>query len=155
MIKGVYRYQGDDLTEAFAVRREVFVEEQQIDEAEEYDDRDAEAIHAVVYDEEGRPAATARLLLDEDGSFHVGRVAVRKACRRQGYGDFAVRMLLDKAFTCGADTVYLGAQLHAIPFYESIGFSVYGEEYLDAGIPHRRMKVEKGQVTHACGGHHA
>ena len=153
MIKGVYRYQGEDIREAHAIRREVFIEEQQIDPAEEYDEWDAKAIHGIVYDDEGAPCATARLLLLDDGTFHIGRVAVRKCHRRKGYGDFIMRMMLDKAFLCGAQTVYIGAQLQAIPFYESLGFCAYGEEYLDAGIPHRHMKVEKGEVTRACGGH--
>ena len=33
----------------------------------------------------------------------------------------------------------LSSQVHAIPFYESLGFKLQGEEYLDCGIPHRDM----------------
>jgi ElaA protein len=39
----------------------------------------------------------------------------------------------------GRNEVVLGAQTHAIPFYESIGYRAFGPEYLDAGIPHRDM----------------
>ncbi len=151
MVKGIYLKQGDDLSVPLAIREEVFVREQGVPPEEEYDTRDPLAVHALVYDEAGRPAGTARLLLNEDGTFHIGRVAVLAAQRHKGYGDFLVRMLLDRAFRCGAQEVHLGAQLQAIPFYETIGFTVYGEEYLDAGIRHRPMRVRKGEVKTACG----
>jgi ElaA protein len=34
----------------------------------------------------------------------------------------------------------LGSQSHATGFYEKLGFVVEGDEFLDAGIPHRRMR---------------
>ena len=40
--------------------------------------------------------------------------------------------------------VALGAQLHAIPFYERLGYVASGEVYLDAGIEHRWMDVSFG-----------
>ena len=39
----------------------------------------------------------------------------------------------------GRNEMVLGAQTHAIPFYENIGYQAFGPEYLDAGIPHRDM----------------
>lgn len=154
MVKGIYLKQGDDLTAAHAIRDKVFIEEQKVDPSEEYDEWDAKAIHALAYNEQGEPVGTARLILDEAGEFHIGRVAVLASERRKGYGDFLMRMLLDRAFLCGAQEVKIGAQLQAIPFYETIGFTVCGEEYVDARILHRPMKIAKGQVKTACGHHH-
>jgi predicted GNAT family N-acyltransferase len=37
--------------------------------------------------------------------------------------------------------VYLNSQLGAIPFYKRQGFKVVGQEFLDAGIIHRRMTL--------------
>jgi predicted GNAT family N-acyltransferase len=34
----------------------------------------------------------------------------------------------------------LGAQMQAMPFYESLGYQAYGIVFLDAGIEHRMMK---------------
>ena len=39
----------------------------------------------------------------------------------------------------GITRAKLGAQTHAIGFYEKLGFAPYGPEYDDAGIPHRDM----------------
>lgn len=154
MIKGKFITQGGDLADARQVRQAVFIEEQQIDPELEYDGRDGEAVHAVVYDENGLPVGTGRLLLEDDGCFHMGRVAVKKECRRQGYGDFIVRMLLDRAFQCGANEIHILAQTTAVRFYETIGFAVCGERCLDAGIEHYPMKIKKGGVKTACGGCH-
>jgi predicted GNAT family N-acyltransferase len=35
---------------------------------------------------------------------------------------------------------YLGAQVHAVGFYEKLGFEVEGEEFIDADVPHRHMR---------------
>ncbi len=154
MIKGKFIVQGGDLSDARQVRQAVFIEEQQISPELEYDGWDEKAIHAVVYDPNSLPVGTGRLLLEEDGSFHIGRVAVKKECRKQGYGDFVVRMLLDRAFQCGAEEVCILAQTTAVGFYETIGFETCGGPCLDADIEHYPMKVKKGRVKTACGGCH-
>jgi len=35
--------------------------------------------------------------------------------------------------------VKLGAQIHALGFYQALGFQGVGAEYMDAGIPHLDM----------------
>ena len=76
------------------------------------------------------PVATGRLIFLENW-FKIGRIAVKKECRGKHYGDFVVRMLLDKAFSMGAKEVFVGAQAHAISFYERIGFVKQEEEYYE------------------------
>lgn len=154
MIRGKFIPQGGDLSDAKQVRQAVFIEEQHISPELEYDEWDPKAVHAVVYDTNSLPVATGRLLLEEDGSFHIGRVAVKKECRKKGYGDFVVRMLLDRAFQCGAQEVCILAQTTAVGFYQTIGFRVCGDACLDAGIEHYPMKVAKGEVQTACDGCH-
>ena len=39
----------------------------------------------------------------------------------------------------GVKKVKLGAQTHALGFYEHLGFTAFGDEFDDAGIPHREM----------------
>jgi predicted GNAT family N-acyltransferase len=41
----------------------------------------------------------------------------------------------------GDREVALSAQTHAIRFYERFGFVAEGEQYDDAGIPHRWMRL--------------
>jgi len=48
-------------------------------------------------------------------------------------------VLMEIARELGMQRVQLNAQVQALPFYLSHGFQAEGEEFLDAGIPHRRM----------------
>lgn len=148
MIKGVYLNGEEDLTDAFQIRRKVFIEEQKVPERIEMDDMDAYAIHAVAYVSE-KAVATGRIIYDGE-TYKIGRIAVLKEERGKQYGDFIVRMLLDKAFLHGAKEVVLGAQLSAVGFYEKLGFRSFGEGYEEAGISHIPMKIRKEDVCSKC-----
>ncbi|MBV0890326.1 GNAT family N-acetyltransferase [Paracoccus sp. Z118] len=128
----------DDLAACHAIRRTVFIEEQNVPEALEMDDLDAAAIHLLAV-EGGRPVGTARLLIDgETGK--IGRVAVLVEHRGSGLGAALILAALDELRTMpGVTTAKLGAQLHALGFYEKLGFTARGPVYDDAGIPHRDM----------------
>lgn len=141
-----------DLTEPFAVRKEVFINEQHIPEEEEYDEFETSALHLIVYVDE-QLAATGRIWHDGK-AFRVGRLAVLKQYRGQKIGDLALRLLLYKTFSSGANEIVIGAQTYIMPFYRKFGFKEYGEEYLDGGIPHMAMKVGKDEVIYpsACRG---
>lgn len=150
MIEGKYLSYGDDLDEVFKIRKEVFQVEQQVSEEIERDALDQEAIHVLVYS--GKKAvATGRILYDGN-EYKIGRIAVLKEERGKEYGDFVVRLLVDKAFVSGAKEVLLGAQKQVIGFYEKIGFEVYGEPYMDAGIEHMHMRLRKQNLCRGCGG---
>ncbi|NHX27124.1 GNAT family N-acetyltransferase [Escherichia coli] len=129
----------DDLAACHAIRRVVFIEEQQVSEAEELDDLDAGAIHLLALDD-GVPVGTARLLLKPPVG-KIGRVAVLRSHRGTGLGaqimQACLEVLRDQP---GLTTAYLSAQTHALGFYEKLGFVAYGDEYPDAGIPHRDME---------------
>ena len=76
-----------------------------------------------------------------------------KEYRHKGYGDFVVRMLIDKAFTMGAKEIFVDAQLHAVDFYKTIGFRPVGDVFEEAGIEHQKMVVEPHTCTRQCGCH--
>ncbi|WP_083793272.1 GNAT family N-acetyltransferase [Pseudovibrio sp. JE062] len=40
-----------------------------------------------------------------------------------------------------AERVRLGSQVHALGFYEKLGFKPYGAEYVEADIKHRNMEI--------------
>lgn len=144
----------EDISEPFAIRKEVFVKEQNISEEEEFDEFDAQALHLIVYVDE-QPAATGRIWHD-GRAFHIGRLAVLKQFRGQKIGDLALRLLLYKTFSSGAQVVEISAQTYIVPLYKKFGFKEYGEEYIEAGIPHIAMKVGKDEVVYpsACQGQH-
>ncbi|MFD7560412.1 MULTISPECIES: GNAT family N-acetyltransferase [unclassified Streptomyces] len=132
----------------FAVRTEVFVVEQSVPESIEYDAYDAGAVHVLAVGADGEPLGTGRLLhgdavLAKTGSSEVGslgRLAVGKSARGSGVGVALVRAIEAEAVALGLAAVELGAQTHALGFYERLGYVAYGPEFQDAGIPHRAMR---------------
>ena len=127
-----------DYAPCIALRRAVFIVEQGISEAEEMDDLDDTAIHLLAR-VDGVPAGTARLLVNgEIGK--IGRICVLQEHRGTGLGARIVEAAIDHLRTMpGVTKAKLGAQDHAIGFYEKLGFVGYGPFYDDAGIPHRDM----------------
>ena len=82
------------------VRDEVFILEQKVDRAEEFDGRDQLCSHVLVFDDE-RPVATGRIDLEKGGK--IGRVAVLQSYRRQGIGKLAMQQLEAVASEAGAE----------------------------------------------------
>ncbi|PSW56798.1 GNAT family N-acetyltransferase [Photobacterium leiognathi] len=118
------------------VREQVFIQEQQIDPEIEFDDLDsAAAVHVLVMDGE-QPLGTGRILADG----HIGRIAIMKAARGQGLGAKVVQALVEYAQQQGYPRVDLGAQTHAVDFYRKLGFMPYGDEFMEANIPHQAME---------------
>ncbi|MEP5631212.1 MAG: GNAT family N-acetyltransferase [Tateyamaria sp.] len=131
--------QTDDLVTCHALRRIVFIEEQNVSEAEEVDGRDGEALH-VLATVDGKALGCARILIAE-GVAKIGRVCVLKQARGTGLGAAIIESCLDVARDQpGVTKAKLGAQTHALAFYEKLGFTVFGPVYDDAGIPHRDME---------------
>ncbi len=121
---------------ARAVRHEVFVIEQKVPVELEWDEMDAQSVHALVFDEEGQAIATGRLLPDG----HIGRMAVRRNVRGQGIGGMVLEALIETARSRGDPGVMLNAQTQAEAFYQRYGFEREGEEFIEADIPHIAMR---------------
>ena len=117
------------------VRGTVFVREQGVPEALEWDGLDDNAVHALAECADGAAIGTARLLADG----HIGRMAVLVSWRSRGVGSALLDRLTLAARAHGMRTVWLHAQTHAAAFYRLHGFEVTSSEFLDAGIPHVTM----------------
>ncbi len=125
--------------DAKLIRELVFISEQNIPEQDEWDDQDAISQHFVVYDQ-NQPIATARLLANNS----VGRVAVLKAYRGQGIGRLIMLEIIAYAQAQKRPSLQLSSQVHAVSFYEKLGFSIQGDEYDECGIPHIEMVMPIG-----------
>ena len=123
---------------AFAVRVEVFVEEQQVPIELERDDRDETATHFLAV-RDGEVVGTVRMYEDPPGEAHLGRLAVLASARTGGVGRLLVEAIEEESRRQGLQRVVLSAQLQAMGFYERLGYAAYGPVYDDAGIPHRDM----------------
>ncbi len=124
--------------EAQAIRYDVFVIEQNIPVELEWDEMDAQCLHAVAYDAQGVAVGTGRLLPDG----HIGRMAVRSAARGLGVGAAILQSLMQQARNRGDKAVKLNAQTSAEPFYARNGYSREGDVFEEAGIPHISMLHE-------------
>ena len=70
---------------------------------------------------------------------HFGRMAVLKNHRHKGIGRLIMAAAIDYAVVSGMQKIHLYAQLTALPFYHSAGFTAYGEVFLEAGMEHIAM----------------
>jgi predicted GNAT family N-acyltransferase len=131
--EGSWEALGDIASE---IRRVVFIEEQQVPLEEEWDGRDEACRHFLALSQ-GKPLGTARLLPDG----HIGRVAVLQEARGLGIGKALMQAAIASAQRQGHSHVELAAQTHALVFYQRLGFTAFGQEFLDAGILHRNMRL--------------
>jgi len=133
-----------DITQCLRIRETVFVAEQNVPLELEHDEFDRVALHFLVSDD-GVPIATARVVFKDDGATaKIGRVAVLASQRGAGIGKLLMTAIEAAPELAGADKFGLEAQIQALGFYERLGYRAYGEEFLDAGIPHRFMEKRVG-----------
>ena len=144
MINAGFRVEPADYTVDFAdlraVREPVFVVEQQVPIEEEWDDLDPQCRHVIARDAANRPIGTGRLTPERK----IGRMAVLAEWRGKGVGDALMEALMDEARALGWPEISLNSQTHAMPFYARHGFEVFGDEFMEAGIPHRKMRKALG-----------
>ncbi len=127
-----------DLKDCLNIRTIVFVQEQNVSVEEEMDGLDGEADHYLLW-VKGEPVATARVRLLLDVA-KIERVAVLKSQRGMDIGRKLMEFIIsDLRQNPAIQTLKLGAQVQVIPFYERLGFTAYGDEFIDAGIRHRWM----------------
>ena len=136
-IRWVDRENYESLEDALYVRKEVFVKEQNVPEAEEYDEIDLKAYHIIAYINK-IPVATGRLFKEQDTWF-IGRICVLKEYRKNRIGKLIIKALSEKALNLRATELHLHAQTHAMDFYKKFGFKAYGNTFSEAGIKHILM----------------
>ncbi len=127
----------DDELPIRRIREAVFVREQSVPLELEWDGKDPEYVQLLAYSPGGEAIGTARM----SPSGHIGRMAVLAGWRRNGVGSAMLTTLLTIAREEGLSGVYLNAQTSALDFYIHHGFLAEGEVFLEAGIPHRRMRL--------------
>ena len=123
---------------AFALRREVFVWEQKVPEAEENDEFDLTATHYVAV-ADGEVVGTLRLIELVEHT-KIGRVAVRSAYRGRGVARQLIERAMADARQAGRNKFYLTAQSDKLGLYHKLGFVEFGPEFMDGGMPHRAMR---------------
>jgi predicted GNAT family N-acyltransferase len=129
-----------EIEECFRLREEVFIIEQSVPVDLERDEHDASALHFLAL-VDTKPVGTARVVLKDNGTVaKIGRVAVCRSKRGMGIGKRLIATIEETLALEDVDHFILEAQTHALRFYARMGYEAYGEEFMDAGIPHFRMK---------------
>lgn len=125
----------EELEKAFAIRKKVFVEEQDCPPELEWENEE-ESIHFLA-ELNGEPCGACRWRKTDKG-YKLERFAVLKEFRGKRIGQALVAAALaDLPDT--AHYIYLNAQIHALPLYARFGFIAEGEQFEEAGIPHMKM----------------
>lgn len=122
-----------------ALRREVFIGEQHVPEADEFDTYDLTATHVVALDHGSVVGALRILFLDEH--VKIGRVVVKHTARGRGIASKMMTYAMDVARARGETRFYLTAQIDKLALYEKLGFVAFGDQFQDGGMPHLAMKT--------------
>lgn len=130
---------GDLGADAQPIRQTVFVREQGIPAALEWDEADPACTHAVAYNRLGQALGTGRLIEHVPGTAKIGRMAVLPALRGTGVGAQVLEGLMQSARSQGYRQVLLHAQASAVGFYRRAGFAPRGAAFEEAGIEHQEM----------------
>lgn len=123
---------------AFSLRKAVFVHEQGVPETEEIDIDDFTASHLIAISA-GEVVGTLRLIM-KDEHVKIGRVAVKATMRGRGIAKKLMLHAMTSARADGHDRFYLTAQVDKIDFYTKLGFTAFGDEFIDGGMPHLAMR---------------
>lgn len=127
-----------ELKKVFAIRKEVFVDEQNCPPELEWEYEEVSTHFLAKVDLE--PAGAARWRKTEKG-YKLERFAVLKNFRGFGIGQALVKTVLAD-LPADANYVYLHAQIQAVSLYEKFNFKKSGAEFEEAGIRHYKMVLE-------------
>lgn len=137
----------EDFELSMRLRTDVFIQEQSIPTELELDEFDGEAVHWLLVNPDNQePVATGRMLSYQEACqarpvAKIGRIAVSQSVRGQRLGERLMREILAYVQAEGYEQAILDAQTRVMPFYEKLGFVKEGFEFMDANIPHYRMRL--------------
>lgn len=126
----------EDIEDCFKIRKEVFIDEQNVPHEVERDSLDNKAIHYLLFID-NKPCATARIVLTDNNSGKSGRVAVIKNFRGKGFGK-----IIEDNKSKNIKKLVTHSQSYITDFYTKLGFKKEGKEFFEAEIPHYKMILE-------------
>ena len=131
----------DEFHDILQLRIDVFVVEQNCPYSE-LDGKDRKAYHFYGRNDLGQIIAYTRIFRPGDYFEQpaIGRVVVDSNHRGDGTGYELMRGTLENMQKLFGDSeIKIGAQKYLVSFYEKLGFTSTGEEYMEDGIPHVYM----------------
>lgn len=128
-----------ELYEILRVRCDVFVKEEGIFYPD-VDGIDYDSVHIFSVNQDGLVTSYLRMFfkLDEDNVMQLGRVLTR--VHGIGMGSELLQLSLKVAGSMDVGEVYVESQEHAKNFYLKNGFRIVSDVFIEAGIPHIKMR---------------
>lgn len=121
-----------------SIREAVFIREQGIPAAVEWDGKDEGCRHALALSLQGDAIGCGRMLPDG----HIGHIAVLPQWRKQKVGRAIVEALLDYARAHDYRQISVDAQPQYVTFYRSNGFVEQGEAFMNGGVQRIKMALK-------------
>jgi ElaA protein len=144
-IKKFEELSNDELYQILWLRSKVFVVEQNCVYLDN-DFKDQQSFHFCGWSSDNSLLAYLRILPPglSYTEASIGRVLVNPDYRGKGYGLEMMRLAIIQTLeSFGVDAIKIGAQCYLIKFYESLGFAICSDEFLEDGIPHIEMIYKK------------
>lgn len=141
-IKSFNKLTTKEMYNLLQLRSEVFVVEQDC-VYQDIDGKDQKALHVLGYENEKLVAYT-RIFKAGDyfDDASIGRVVVAENKRKHKYGyDIMKASILAIETNYNTNTILISAQTYLKRFYNNLGFIETGDQYLEDGIPHIKMKI--------------
>ncbi|HKL78830.1 MAG TPA: GNAT family N-acetyltransferase [Mobilitalea sp.] len=151
MVQGKFISGQSDLKDILYIRSEVFAKELKITQECKQDSLDIDAIHAVVYEGASQlcPISTGRLIIHKN-VLTIDKIAVLPDYRGKGYGDFVVRMLLDKAKSFPIEDIVVNVPKKTTEFFNKVGFHIDENILVDDGNTLVQMNYIERKGCPAC-----
>lgn len=142
MYRAMYLTSMDDISTLKSVRARV----EELG-AKEDDPRDLLAVYVLAYDEADSACGCGRMYIDSDSRFRIDQLGVLASHRRRYIGDLLARMLLARAQSLNAGSVYARCPRSCAGFFARYGFiatpgSNEGGEFVDMYVPGDAIRLE-------------
>lgn len=76
----------------------------------------------------------------KNGNLKMRQVAVDENHQKKGYGQLMTFWMEEWAIANNYKRVFCHARDVAVPFYEKMNYKVFGEQFVEVGIPHFKME---------------
>ena len=129
-----------ELLQSYALRREVFVEEQKLFKRTDRDRYDKHAIHIIaLYN--NKTVGTVRVHRQTDDIWHGSRLAVLKRFRGNA-GKILIQKAVDVVKENGAKQFIAYIQKRNVPLFKRLKWTEVGQVFTHHGKPHQLMEAK-------------
>ncbi|MCP4672562.1 MAG: GNAT family N-acetyltransferase, partial [Desulfobacula sp.] len=134
-------------SEAFRIRKKIFVTEQGLFDTSDMDEHDSNSIHLVARQNK-KIIGTVRIYKEKEKTDHWigGRLAIEKKFRNTNAGSGLVKEAMKRVKKRGCKNFTAHIQKKNIPFFLQLGWTPLGPVKTHFGHPHQKMEADLNTV---------